>query len=132
MSRKPFIVVASICLGFIVFATLCPLHDRPHFWGSHEPGWVSALERFTAYIVFGFFVRLASPSRFSWLLIFSAAVSLELLQHVVPHRDPRMIDALIKLAGGAVGIIVARNFIERTTPMRLTLAPLGRRTTKPM
>lgn len=43
-----------------------------------------------------------------------------------------MIDALIKLAGGAVGIIVARNFIEGTTLMRLTLAPLGRRTTKPM
>lgn len=132
MLRKPLIVVAGICLGFIVFATLCPLHDRPHFLGPHEPGWVSALERFTAFIVLGFFVRLASPSKLSWLLIFGAAVSLELLQHIIPHRDPRMIDALIKLAGGAVGIMVARNLIGRTTPARLTLASSQRTTTKPM
>jgi hypothetical protein len=112
MSRKPFVVVAGLCFAFIAYATLCPIHDRPHFWGAHEPDWVSAFERFAAFLVFGFAARLASPSRPCYVLVIIAAVGLELLQFVIPHRDPRAIDALIKIAGGVLGIMMVHSLAE--------------------
>jgi VanZ family protein len=36
------------------------------------------------------------------------AVALEILQRFAPGRDPRVIDAVEKLAGGALGILIAR------------------------
>ena len=107
MSRKPFIAVASACLAFIVYATLCPIHDRPHFWGLHESYRVAALERLIAFLALGFVARFAIPRWRSVLLVLAAAIGLEVLQKLVPHRDPRLIDAAVKIAGGTIGIILA-------------------------
>lgn len=107
MLRKPFIVVAIVCLAFIVYATLCPIHDRPHFLGFHEPHKVAALERLTAFLALGFAARFAMPRWRSALLVLVAAIGLEILQSLVPHRDPRLIDAVVKIVGGATGIILA-------------------------
>lgn len=107
MSRKPVIAVTSACLAFIVYATLCPIHDRPHFWGLHEPYRVAVLERLTAFLVLGFATRLAMPRWRSVLLVLAAAIGLEVLQNLVPHRDPRLIDAVVKVVGGTIGIIFA-------------------------
>jgi hypothetical protein len=42
------------------------------------------------------------------LIVFGAAIVLELLQIVIPDRDARVIDAFEKLAGGATGVWAAR------------------------
>jgi hypothetical protein len=107
MLRKPSITVASACLAFIVYATLCPIHDRPHFWGLHEPHGLAALERLTAFLALGFAARFAIPRWRSVLLVFATAIGLEVLQNLVPHRDPRLIDAAVKIVGGTIGIILA-------------------------
>jgi hypothetical protein len=107
MSRKPIIAVASACLAFIVYATLCPIHDRPHFWGLHEPYRVAVLERLTAFLALSFAARFPMPRWRSVLLVLAAAIGLEVLQHLVPHRDPRLIDAAVKIVGGTIGIILA-------------------------
>jgi hypothetical protein len=107
MLRKPFIVVASACLAFIVYATLCPIHDRPHFLGFHEPHRVAALERLTAFLALGFAARFAMPRWRSVLLVLVAAIGLEILQNLAPHRDPRLVDAVVKIVGGTIGIILA-------------------------
>jgi VanZ like family len=105
MSRKPFIAAASICFAFIVYATLCPLHDRPHFWGPHEPYWIAALERLTAFMILGFAAHFVLSLWRSFLLMLAVAIGLELLQSIVPHRDPSVIDAAVKIVGGVIGII---------------------------
>jgi hypothetical protein len=107
MSRKSFIVVAGACLAFIVYATLCPIHDRPHFWGLHESHRVAALERLTAFLALGLASRFALPRWRSVLLVLAAALGLEMLQSFIPHRDPRLIDAVVKIVGGTTGIILA-------------------------
>jgi Na+/glutamate symporter len=112
MLRKTFIAVASACLAFIVYATLCPIHDRPHFWGLHEPHRVATLERLTAFLAFGFAARFAMPRSRSVLVVLATAIGLEVLQNIVPHRDPRIIDAAVKIVGGMTGIILAHFLIK--------------------
>ncbi len=65
------------------------------------------LERLTAFLALGVATRLAAPRWRSVFLVLVAAISLELLQHLVPHRDPRLIDATLKIFGGITGIILA-------------------------
>jgi VanZ like family len=107
MLRKTFIAVASACLALIVYATLCPIHDRPHFWGIHEPYRIAVLERIAAFLAFGFTARLAMPRWRSVVLVLAAACGLEVLQYLAPHRDPRLIDAAVKVVGGLIGIALA-------------------------
>jgi hypothetical protein len=112
MSRKIVIVAAYFCLSFIVYATLCPIHDRPRVFGIHEPHWVAALERLTAFLALGFATSFAFPPRRSFFLILFAAIGLELLQGIVPHRDPRIVDAAIKIVGGMIGMILGHSLIK--------------------
>ena len=65
------------------------------------------LERLTAFLALGFATRFAMPRWRSILLVLAAAIGLEVLQNLVPHRDPRLIDAAVKIVGGTIGIILA-------------------------
>lgn len=92
---------------FVAFATLSPLRLRPELTEA-EPGFVVLIEHVGAFGSLGLVLSLgyARHPRLVCLVVFVIAVALELLQFFVPDRDPRMSDALAKLAGGGLGIIV--------------------------
>ena len=98
-------VAAWLCFGFIVYATLSSQSARPQLT-STEPPLIVFIERFGAYAVLGCLFRLAHPRRVVLvsLVVLGSAV---LLQIFVPDRDARISDALEKLAGGFVGIVLA-------------------------
>jgi VanZ family protein len=108
MLQKFIAVAAWSCLIFIVYATLSSAGARPELTKS-EPALAVFVERFGAYGLLGVLIRLAYPNRVGlvWALVLGSAVVLELLQIVVPDRDARVIYAVEKLAGGAVGIVAA-------------------------
>ena len=74
--------------------------------------------RFGAYALLGSLFCLTYPDRITFvcLLVLGSAVFLELLQILVPGRDAGILDAFEKLAGGVVGISIARavlTFVSR-------------------
>jgi VanZ family protein len=118
MFRKLVTVAAWALLIFIAYATLSPASARPEFT-STEPALVVLIERFGAYGLLGLLFYLAYPRRIVLvcLIVFGAAIVLELLQILIPDRDARIIDAFEKLAGGATGVWAARvfpSFSDRT------------------
>ncbi|MDB5619700.1 VanZ family protein [Tardiphaga sp.] len=97
-----FTVVAWAILAFIVFATLSPIGLRPHVEDV-------SIERFGAFAFAGLLFGLAYPKRL-WMvlsLIVATAFVLEALQHLTPDRHGHLSDALVKFAGGVVGVGVA-------------------------
>ena len=110
MLRKAVVIVAWATLALIVFATLSPIDLRPHLGGV-------GVERFGAFAVVGLLFGVAYPTR-AWLvltLVCGSALLLELMQHLTPDRHGELPDALVKFAGGVVG--VALSFvINRTMP----------------
>jgi hypothetical protein len=108
MSRKFILLAAGACLAFIAYATLCSITNRPVFLRLNEPYPISMLERFAAYAVLGLLMRFAMSIRLSLMLVIGIAFALELLQYLVPGRDPQFDDALVKAAGGVAGILLAQ------------------------
>lgn len=99
MFRKVVIVIAWASLVLIAFATLSPIGLRPHFTGV-------SVERFGGFAVVGFLFGMAYP-RHIWVvlaIVAGAAVGLEVLQHLTPDRHGEVPDAIIKLAGGVIGV----------------------------
>jgi hypothetical protein len=99
MFRRAAMVLAWAVLAFIVYATLSPIGLRPHLGSG------AGAERFGAFAVVGLLFGLAYPKRL-WLvlaIVLGTAVLLEMLQYLTPDRHGRVVDALFKLAGGAVG-----------------------------
>jgi VanZ family protein len=99
-------------LAFIAYATLSPLNERPEvdtglllllFSFSH-------LDHYVAFAVAGSLFGLAYPRHAILVFIFvlGSAVILELLQLLTPDRHARVIDAVRKMIGGAIGIGLAR------------------------
>jgi VanZ family protein len=109
MPQRLIAVAAWACLAFIVYATLSPLSARPELT-SIETALVVFIERFGAYALLGCLFWLAYPRRILiiGLIVSGSAVLLEFLQIFVSDRDARISDALVKLAGGLVGIFLAR------------------------
>ena len=97
------IAAAWACLALIGFLTLGPVHFRPHIFHS------SGLDRSAAYAALGFLFAIAYPRRLLAIaiLVIGCAVALEALQLLTPDRDARLIDLIMKAAGGALGIIAA-------------------------
>lgn len=110
MRRNHFIAAAAICLALIVYATLSKLSGRPALMGHAEAYWVVIIERFSAYGLLGFLMSFLLPGRIrlACILVIAVAVSLELLQSLVPDRDPQFVDVLQKAAGGTVGVLLAQ------------------------
>jgi VanZ family protein len=91
-------------LAFIVYATISPIQDRPTLPTS------TSLEHLAAFAVLGALFSLAYPRQVALvcLIVLSSAVLLELLQLLTPDRHGRVPDAIEKMAGGVVGIVVGR------------------------
>jgi apolipoprotein N-acyltransferase len=96
-------------LALIVILTLAPIGLRPE---SMLP---PSIERFSAFAAVGLAFALAYPHHF-WLAVFVAigsALLLELLQVLEPSRHGRVFDALVKVAGGATGLMLGQ-LLQRT------------------
>jgi len=92
---------------------------RPHFVGLDEPYIVVAIERVCAYCALGVLLSLAVAGRtlLLILIILAAAILPEMLQALRPDRDPSVLDALQKVAGGILGFGLGR-FANRFPELR--------------
>jgi glycopeptide antibiotics resistance protein len=104
MFRKLITVAAWSLLGFIIYATISPIQARPTLFTS------PSYERLAAFIVLGALFCLAYPRHtgFVCLIVLGSAVLLELAQLLTPDRHGQIQDAIIKMMGGAIGIVAAR------------------------
>jgi VanZ family protein len=103
MIQRVCIIVGWLALAFIVYATLSPIAARPSLAGLQ-------FERFAAFALLGFAFGLAYPTRLFlvFAIVVGSAVSLEALQLLTPDRHGRVLDALVKAAGGICGIAVGQ------------------------
>ena len=113
MPRWSRLAAAAICLALIIYATLVTLAGRPVLIGHAEAYWVVVIERFSAYCLLGFLFSFLLPGRFrlACAFVIAVAVGLEVLQMLVPDRDPRFIDVLQKSAGGILGVSLAQTIL---------------------
>ena len=96
--------LAWISLAFIAIFTLAPIGFRP------ESGFSPTIERFSAFAAVGLVFALAYPRKL-WLAVVIAlgsAILLEILQVLEPSRHGRVFDAVVKVTGGAVGLILGQ------------------------
>ncbi|KJC62779.1 antibiotic resistance protein VanZ [Bradyrhizobium sp. LTSPM299] len=115
MHRIHVIAATVACLLLIVYATLTSMSNRPVLLGPNEAPWIVVIERFVAYLVFGFLLSWLFPGRtiLACTIAVGIAILLELLQGLRPDRDPAVLDVLEKAVGGIVGV-----FISRLLPFR--------------
>jgi VanZ family protein len=99
MIQRISAVAGWLALAFIVYATLSPIEARPVIAGVH-------FEHFAAFGLVGLAFALAYPNRllFVFVIVVGSAVTLEALQLLTPDRHGRVVDALVKAAGGVCGI----------------------------
>jgi VanZ family protein len=95
-------VAAWALLGFIAYATVSSIQARPTLPTS------PSIEHFAAFAVLGALFCLAYPRHTIrvGLIVLGSAMLLEAFQLLTPDRHGRIQDALEKMAGGAVGILV--------------------------
>jgi VanZ family protein len=76
---------------------------RPSIGNSH-------LEHFAAFGLIGLAFALAYPSRILLIvaIVVGAVLGLEALQLLTPDRHARLLDALVKAAGGICGIAIGQ------------------------
>jgi hypothetical protein len=99
MVQRVSIIAGWFALAFIVFATLSPIDDRPVIASAQ-------LEHFAAFAVLGLAFGVAYPRRvfLGATFILISAFGLEALQLLTADRHARLLDALVKAAGGVCGI----------------------------
>ncbi len=94
----------SAAVGFtaIAAATLCPIELRPHLGPPNG-------ERFVAFLVLGALMDAARPGRSpsTAAVVILLACALEAAQLLVPGRDARIFDAVVKACGGCIGVFLA-------------------------
>jgi hypothetical protein len=97
--RRAALLVGLACLAGIAFATLSPIDLRPHVARM-------GVEHVGAFFVLALFLGIARPRRLAvvGLCLLVAAAGLEIAQHLVPGRHGRMVDFLMKAAGGGLGL----------------------------
>ena len=104
MTRTPARIAAQIAAwtlaAVVVVMTLGPVDLRPQF--GHP-----SLERFGAYLALGGAFSLAYPRQRAWvaLALVCAALGLEVGQLLVPGRDGRVPDAVVKALGAVCGVL---------------------------
>jgi hypothetical protein len=99
MIQRVSIFTGWLTLAFIVYATLSPIEARPVLAGPQ-------FEHFAAFALLGLAFGLAYPGRLFLVvaIVVGSAVTLEALQLLTPDRHGRILDALVKAAGGICGI----------------------------
>jgi VanZ family protein len=104
MFRKLITVAAWVLLAFIAYATLSPIQDRPTLPTS------ASLEHLAAFAFLGVLLCLAYPRHIVLvcLIVLGSAGLLEFAQLLTPDRHGRIQDAIVKMAGGTIGIAAGR------------------------
>jgi hypothetical protein len=110
MFQRVCIAASWLALAFIVYATLSPIDARPVLAGPQ-------VEHFAAFAVLGLAFGFAYPHRIIlvFAIVVGGAFTLEALQLLTPDRHGRLLDALVKAAGGISGIGVGRLVLRRQT-----------------
>lgn len=100
--RKFALLAAWGLLAFIAYATVAPIQDRPSLPAS------TSIEHIAAFVVLGIAFCAAYPRRLALVcaIVLGSAVLLELFQLVTPDRHGRIEDAIEKMAGGILGVLV--------------------------
>ena len=93
-----FAAGSALALVMIACATFCPIQYRPHFAAANH-------ERFAAYFALAFLLALTFRRRWATVaaVVVLLAVAMEAGQALVPTRDPRLADAVVKALGGLLG-----------------------------
>ncbi|MBR0750726.1 VanZ family protein [Bradyrhizobium jicamae] len=97
------VIAGWLALLLIACVTLSPIQDRPSLAGAQ-------LERFVAFATMGLAFVLGYPRRTLLIVLFvvGSAFMLEAMQLLTPDRHGRLIDAIVKAAGGTCGIATGR------------------------
>jgi VanZ family protein len=103
MIQKVSTFAGWLALSFIVYVTLSPIEARPVVGGLQ-------FEHFAAFALMGLAFCLAYPGRVFLVvaIVVGSAITLEALQLLTPDRHGRVLDALVKAAGGICGIGVGQ------------------------
>ena len=103
MIRRLSLMAGWLTLAFIAFATLSPIAERPVVAGPQ-------LEHFVAFAAMGCAFAMGYPKRtlIFIVLVIASAFGLEALQLLTADRHGRVIDAVVKAAGGICGVGVGR------------------------
>ncbi|MFB9268749.1 VanZ family protein [Bradyrhizobium erythrophlei] len=103
MTQKISRISGWLALAFIAFATLSPIDERPSIAGPQ-------VEHFAAFALLGLALVLGYPRRVLPIvaIVLASAFVLETLQLLTPDRHGRLLDALVKAAGGLCGIGAGR------------------------
>jgi VanZ family protein len=101
-NSKAIQLAAWASLLLVAIAALAPIGFRP--MSSLPP----TIERFAAFAVVGFAFALAYPRQFwlATLIVIGAAALFEAMQVLSPSRHGRLADAMVKVLGGAGGLVV--------------------------
>jgi VanZ family protein len=104
MFHKLISVAAWALLAFIAYATISPIQARPTLPAP------TSFEHLTAFAVLGLLFCLAYPRHIALvcLIVLGGAVLLEIMQLLTHDRHGRIQDAIEKMAGGVLGIVVGR------------------------
>src|SRR5690348_10013777 len=107
MPQKLLTIAAWTLLALIASVTISPIRDRPTLHTS------ASLEHLAAFAVVGVLFCLAYPRRVALvcLIVLGSAVLLELAQLLTSDRHGRVQDAVEKMAGGVLGILVGQVLI---------------------
>jgi len=99
-AQKLLRLVTWLLVAAIVVATLGPIGFRPRTTMPVD------VERALAYVALGLAFAMAYPRHIWWAVAFVilGAVGLEWLQNLSPDRHGRETDALVKVAGAAIGL----------------------------
>ena len=99
-------IAGWLALAFIAFVTLSPVQDRPSFFHPQT-------ERFAAFAMMAMAFVLGYPRRTALILLFVvfSSFTLEAMQLLTPDRHGRLLDAIVKVAGGLAGIGAGHLFL---------------------
>jgi VanZ family protein len=113
MRHKKLLAATIICIVLIAYATLTKLAGRPALVGHHEAYWIVVIERFSAYGLLGCLLAFLLPGRtvVAIALVVGVAVTLEVLQSMIPTRDADILDVIQKAAGGITGVLLAQTIL---------------------
>ena len=120
MFQKLTTVAAWTLLALIASATISPIGDRPTLHTS------ARFEHLAAFAVIGMLFCLAYPRHVALvcLIVLGSALLLELAQLLTVDRHGRVQDAVEKMTGGALGIMIGQALIYFK---RANLVPFAKR-----
>ena len=103
MIRTACRIIGWLLIAGIVFATVSPIGMRPRL------GFGPDFDRFIGFLAAGLFLGFGYRRRWLWIMGFIAiaAFGIETMQMLTPDRHARIWDALVKAAGGILGVLAA-------------------------